>query len=148
MKRKLNVETTVGIFMVVGILCLAYLSIQLGKMQFFGGSNYEVSAVFSNVGGLRDGAPVVIAGVRVGQVEDVKLEDYSARVTLSVRKDIQLQEDAIASIRTQGLIGEKYIQITPGGMEEIIEPGGKLRQTESAVDLEQLISKYAFGDVE
>ncbi|MFO7957769.1 MAG: outer membrane lipid asymmetry maintenance protein MlaD [Candidatus Brocadiia bacterium] len=145
--KKFYIELTVGVFMILGILCLGYLSVRLGQVQVMGGDDYPVYAVFSEVGGLREGAPVVIAGVTVGHVDGIELADYAAKVELRVRRDIELQEDSIASVKTRGLIGEKYVAISPGGSRETIEAGGRIRETQPAVDLETLISKYAFGEV-
>ena len=102
---------------------------------------------FPSVGGLKAGSAVEIAGVEIGRVESIGLADYQARVTLRVRSGIKLQEDAIASIKTKGLIGEKYIRISPGGSERIIGPNGRIRETEAPVDLEELLAKYIFGKV-
>jgi len=131
--------------MISGILSLGYLSVRLGKMEVLGSRGYRVSAVFSDIGGLRVGAPVVIAGVDVGRVDSIGLEDYEARVVMRVEPGLRLREDAIASVKTRGLIGEKYIQISAGAADEILQPGGQIRQTEPAVDIESLISKYMFG---
>jgi phospholipid/cholesterol/gamma-HCH transport system substrate-binding protein len=147
MKGRLNLELIVGAFMIVGMLCLGYLSIKLGKVDVLGRRGYEVFAVFSDSGGLRSGAPVVIAGVEVGCVESIALKDYEARVVLQIDPGLQIHEDAIVSIKTSGLIGEKFVQISAGAADEIIKPGGRIRQTESAVDIEALISKYAFGNL-
>ena len=147
MKGKLNLELVVGVFLLVGILCLGYLSVRLGKVDVWGKPGYRVFAVFSDVGGLRDVAPVEVAGVEVGQVEGIRLEDYEARVVLRVKPGLVLREDTIVSVKTRGLIGEKFIQISPGAADEVIRPGGRIRQTESAVDLEAIISKYAFGEL-
>ena len=145
--KKFDLELSVGLFILAGILCLGYLSVNLARMEAFGGEGYEVHALFTNVGGLKAGASVVIAGVDVGRVKEITLEDYEAKVVMRIQEGLELQEDAIASVRTKGMIGEKFIQISPGGSEEIVPPGGRLWETESAVDLEQMISKYAFGDV-
>ena len=145
--KKFNLEIAVGLFILAGVASLSYMSISLGKVQFFGGSGYDVQAVFSNSGGLKEGASVVIAGVEVGRVKSVVLDDYQALIILNLEKELELQEDSIASIKTRGLIGEKYIEITPGGADEIIKSGGKIRETQPAVDLEQLISKFVFGKV-
>jgi phospholipid/cholesterol/gamma-HCH transport system substrate-binding protein len=145
--RKFDLELVVGLFVIVGILCLGYLSIKLGKMEFVGGKGYEVYALFSEIGGLKTGSSIVIAGVDVGRVKSIGLENYQARVVLNLPADVKLQEDAIASIKTRGLIGEKYIEITPGGSEKIIEPEGRIRETQPAVDLEELISKFVFGKI-
>ncbi len=143
--KRFGLETAVGLFMIAGILCLGYLSIRLGKLEILGGNSYEISAVFSNSGGIKTGSAVVIAGVEVGKVREVKLSDYQARVVLSLPVELKIQEDAIASIKTKGLIGEKYIEITPGGSEVTLKPGDRLRETQPAVDLEQLISGFVFG---
>ncbi|MDQ1333496.1 MAG: phospholipid/cholesterol/gamma-HCH transport system substrate-binding protein [Thermodesulfobacteriota bacterium] len=143
--RKFDLEFAVGLFMVMGILCLGYISIKLGKMEILGDKGYEVEAVFSNSGGLKTGSSVVIAGVDVGRVKRVALDDYQARVVLNLPLNVKIQEDAIASIKTKGLIGEKYVEITPGGADELIKPGGRIRDTQSAVDFEELISNYVFG---
>lgn len=145
--KKLDVHFFVGVFMIVGVLCLGYLSIRLGEIKLFGRDGYTVYAVFSDIGGLKPNAAVVIAGVDVGTVERIELDDYMARVTIWIRKGVELQEDAIVSVKTRGLIGEKFIEITPGGMDRILQDGDKLRETESAVDLEELISKFVFGEV-
>ncbi len=145
--KKFDVEFMVGLFIIVGMLCVGYLAIKLGKMEVIGGKGYELQAVFSNSGGLKTGASIVIAGVDVGRVKDIVLENYQAQVTMFLPSDVKIQEDAIASIRTRGMIGEKYLEITPGGSEKIIPPGGKIRETLPAIDLEELISKYVFGKI-
>ena len=145
--RKLDLELGVGVFIIAGILCLGYLSIKLARMEVFGAKGYNVYAVFSDVGGLKEGASVVIAGVEVGRVKQIRMADYEAKVIMSVNKDVKIQEDAIAAVKTRGLIGEKYIQISPGGSEKIIPPGGQIRETQPVVDLEQLISNFVFGKI-
>lgn len=143
--KKFDLELAVGVFMILGIVCLGYLSIKLGKMEILGGEGYEIQAVFSNSGGLKAGSSVVVAGVEVGRVKEVALEDYRARVVLHLPSHLKIQEDAIASVKTKGLIGEKYLEITPGGADKIIPPEGRIRDTQSPVDLEELISSYVFG---
>lgn len=146
--KKFDLELGVGVFVLIGILCLGYLSIKLGRLEVFGERRYTVYAEFEKAGGIKTGSVVEIAGVDVGKVKSIKLkEDYQALVELTIYKDVRLQEDAIASIKTKGLIGEKYVQITPGGSDKIIPDGGKIRETESALDIEELISKYVFGKV-
>jgi len=145
--KRFNLELSVGFFLLLGVLALAYISINLGDLELFGSKGYTVYALFDKIGGLKTGSVVEIAGVNIGVVEDITLEDYQAKLALRIKHDIKLQEDAIVSIKTKGLIGEKYVQITPGGSDEFVSPGGKLRDTESAVDLEELICKFAFGDI-
>lgn len=142
-----KVNIAVGVFVVVGILALGYLSIKLGRVAIFSGGGYLVVAEFPSVGGLRPGASVEIAGVEVGRVESIGLADYQARVVLRLNSDVKLQEDTIASIKTKGLIGEKFIRISPGGSEKTIAPNGRIREVEPPVDLEEIISKYVFGKV-
>jgi phospholipid/cholesterol/gamma-HCH transport system substrate-binding protein len=145
--KKIDLELSVGVFIIAGILCLGYLSIKLAKMEVFGGKGYEVYAIFSDVGGLKEGASVVIAGIDVGRVKTISMEDYEAKVVMTFPEEVEIQEDAIASIKTRGLIGEKYLRITPGGSEKTIGPGGRVRETMPALDMEELISKYVFGKV-
>jgi len=145
--KKFDLEFTVGIFIIAGVICLGYLSIKLGKMEVVGEKGYEVFAVFSNVAGLKNGSSIVIAGVDVGRVKSVMLENYRARVIINLPDSLKIQEDAIASIKTKGLIGEKFIEITPGGSEKIIQPGGRIQETQPAIDLEELISKFVFGKI-
>jgi phospholipid/cholesterol/gamma-HCH transport system substrate-binding protein len=145
--RKFDLELAVGIFMIAGMVCLAYLTIKLGQLEVLGDKGYEIQAVFSSSGGLKTGSSVVIAGVEVGRVKKVILDDYQARVTMSIPPEVKIQEDAIASIKTKGLIGEKYVEISPGGLDENLEPGGVIRDTQPPIDIEQLISKYIFGTV-
>ena len=145
--KKFDLELMVGLFILAGIICLGYLSIKLGKMEVLGGKGYEVYAIFSNIGGLRTGSSIEIAGVDVGRVKSITLDNYQARVVLNLPWSLKIQEDAIASVKTKGLIGEKYIEITPGGSEKVIEPGGRMRETQPAVDLEELISKFVFGKI-
>ena len=145
--KKFDLELAVGFFMIIGIICLGYLSIKLGKMEVFGDKGYEIQAIFSNSGGLKSGSSVVIAGVEVGRVKRIALDDYQAKVVLNIPLNLKIQEDAIASIKTKGLIGEKYVEITPGGADELIEPGGRIRDTQSAIDFEELISNYVFGKI-
>lgn len=145
--KKFDLELTVGLFIIAGIICLGYLSIKLGKMEVVGGKGYEVHALFSNSGGLKTGSSIVIAGVDVGRVKSITLDNFQAQIVLRLPDDVKIQEDAIASIKTKGLIGEKYIEITPGGSEKIIKPGGRIRETQPAVDLEELISKFVFGKI-
>jgi phospholipid/cholesterol/gamma-HCH transport system substrate-binding protein len=142
-----RVEFGVGLFMLAGILALAYLSINLGEVDALGRGGYVVYADFPTVGGLKSGAAVEVAGVSVGRVQGITLKDYQARVALRIDQDVKLQTDAIVSIKTKGLIGEKFVQISPGGSEKLIPPGGRITEVEAPVDLEELISKYVFGKV-
>lgn len=147
--RKFDLELAVGIFVLIGIIALGYLSIKLGGHEVIGIRGYTVYAEFERAGGIKSGSVVEIAGVEVGRVRSIRLnEEYQALVELTIRQNIELQEDAIASIKTKGLIGERYIQITPGGSDRLISDGGRLRETESAIDIEEIISRFIFGGIQ
>ncbi len=145
--RRSALDLGVGIFVLIGVLALGWLSVKLGRVEFLGGSGYQVTADFPSVGGLKAGSAVEIAGVEIGRVEAITLADYQARVRFRIRSDVKLQEDSIASIKTKGLIGEKYVRINPGGSDRIIPPNGRIREVEPPVDFEELLSKYIFGKV-
>jgi phospholipid/cholesterol/gamma-HCH transport system substrate-binding protein len=145
--KKIDLELAVGFFLLIGIFSLAYISIKLGKLEVLGGEGYAVHARFGQDGGIKVGAPVEIAGVAVGKVKSIKLDEYQAQLEFVINKGVIIQEDSIASIKTKGLIGEKFVQITPGGSDKIIKNGGMITETESAIDIESLISKYIFGKV-
>jgi phospholipid/cholesterol/gamma-HCH transport system substrate-binding protein len=144
---KLDKELAAGFFLLLGILSLVYISVKLGRLEVIGGKGYSLYAEFEKAGGIKPGAIVEIAGVKVGRIKSIRLVNYQALVEFTVSKDIEIQEDAIASIKTKGLIGEKYLQITPGGSDIILQHGGKIRETESAIDIEEIIAKYVFGKV-
>ena len=149
--KRATLETIVGIFVFIGLLCLAYLSIKLGKMELFGGDYYKVYADFDSVSGLKSGAEVEVAGVGVGKVGRIILDPKNgsrARVYLQIKGGVKLQDDVIAAVRTSGIIGDKFIQVKPGGSDKLLADGGRIRETESAVDLEELLSKYIHGQVE
>ncbi len=149
--KNFTLELIVGIFVAIGILCLAWLSVKLGKMELVGGDHYEVYAEFDSVSGLKKGAMVEIAGVEIGRVDRIELDPKfsdRARVYLRIANGVKLQDDVIASVRTSGIIGDKFIKLKPGGSEKMLANGGRIRETESAVDLEELLSKYIHGKVE
>ena len=146
MRRSL-LDLAVGVFVLFGILALGWLSIKLGKIDFVGGHNYTVTADFPSAGGLKNGSSIEIAGVEIGRVSAVQLANYQARVVMSIRNGVKLTEDSIASIKTRGLIGEKFINLSPGGSDRVIKPGGKITEVEPPIDLEELLSKYVFGKV-
>lgn len=147
--KKYSMETSVGIFVLIGLVALGYLTVKLGKMEILGGDYYTVHARFTNVQGLKSGSFVNMAGVQIGQVDDISLdvERSIAIVDLKIDKKVPIDEFAIASIKTSGLIGDKYVKITPGGSDQYLKPGDTITDTESAIDLEELISKYIFGSV-
>jgi phospholipid/cholesterol/gamma-HCH transport system substrate-binding protein len=140
-------EIIVGVFVLVGIACLGYLAIKLGKLEVLGNSGYVVYADFPSVAGLKIGDPVEIAGVKVGRVDAMGLADDRARLQLRIHDNVKLQEDVIASVRARGLIGDKFVLITPGASDKIIPPSGKIRETESPPDIPDLIGKIVGGDL-
>ncbi len=147
--KKVNLDLMVGLFVVAGFLAFVYMSVQLGEFSPFAVKDqYTVVAEFSNVSGLKRGAVVEIAGVPVGKVAAIDLDDTDrALVTMYINRGVAVSEDAIASIKTQGIIGDKYIRISPGGSDVVMADGGRLMETESALDIEELVSKYVFGGV-
>ncbi len=147
--KESKVDFFVGLFLLVGMACFGYFTTQFGEIALFNNSAfYTVCAEFDNVTGLKSGANVTVAGVPVGRVSGIELTgDDMAKVSILVRKDVKITEDAIATIKTEGLIGDKYIKISPGGADEILENGGVLFETESAIDIEDMISQFIFGKV-
>ena len=145
--RRSALDLSVGLFLIIGLLAVGWLSVNLGRVDLLGGRGYVVNADFPTVGGLKVGSPVEIAGVEIGNVSNILLVDDQARVVMSIRSGVKLQDDSIASIKTKGLIGEKYVRISPGGSDKIIPPNGRIREVEAPVDFEELLSKYIFGKV-
>jgi len=145
--EKTKLELVVGTFVLVGIVCLGYLSIKLGKLEVIGGDLYEVDAQFNTASGLKPGATVEIAGVEVGRVKSIMLKDDRAMVKLGIDKETRLYSDTIASIKTRGIIGEKFLALSPGGGGDPLKAGDMIRDTESGLDLEELVSQYVHGKV-
>lgn len=145
-----KLEFLVGVFVLLGLAAVTYLTVKLGAGSLLGGDTYVIEARFTNAGGLNTGSNVVVAGVPVGRVDAIRMEEseYTAIATLRVMKGLKLPTDSMASIKTTGLIGDKFISLSPGADETYLEPGARITMTESAVDLESLIGKMAFGKVE
>ncbi len=145
--KKANVEIAVGVFVLVGIACLLYLAMHLGEVQLFS-RGYEVSADFDNISGLKVGAAVEVAGVDVGRVEQITITpDNRAELQLMLSQRLILKDDTIASVRTKGIIGDKFVKLSMGSSDKVIPPGGRIHDTESAVELEELISQFIHGKV-
>ena len=145
-----KLEMIVGAFMIIGILCLGYLSVKLGKMELVGGDYYTVSAKFDSVSGLKPGARVEVAGVEVGKVDRIALDTKGwdqALAYLKIKSGIKIGDDVIASVRTSGIIGDKFIMLKPGGSDHFLKNNDAIRETESAIDIEDLISKFIHGKV-
>ncbi|SLM30483.1 ABC-type transporter involved in resistance to organic solvents, periplasmic binding component [Desulfamplus magnetovallimortis] len=148
--KKEKMEFYVGILMIIGLSCCAYLIIVLGGANVINKNDYRVFAYFSSVAGLKAGANVEMAGVEIGNVISISLdmERLLAKVELGIRENIKLAEDVLASVKTSGVIGDKYINLSPGGSEIFLESGDTIFNTESAIDIEALVSKYIFGKKE
>ena len=142
-----KLEVVVGAFVLVGVLCLGYLSVKLGKLELVGGDLYEVGALFNTASGLKPGAAVEIAGVEVGRIKSIGLKEDRALVMLAIQNGTKLYSDTIASIKTRGIIGEKYLALSPGGGGDPLKAGETIRDTESGLDLEELVSQYVHGKV-
>lgn len=145
-----RLEFLVGLFVLLGLAAVAYLTVKLGGGDNLSGDTYLIEARFTNAGGLDRGGSVLLAGVPVGRVETIHLDpnDFSAIATIRLQSAVHLPTDSMASIRTTGLIGDKFIAISPGADDTYLAPGNRITMTESAVDLESLIGKIAFGSVE
>lgn len=145
-----RMEITVGVFLVMGFLALGWLAMQLGEVSWLtGAKSYTLNAEFNNISGVKLGADIQISGVTVGKVRQLRLnEDNLAMVAMQIDKGVKVPVDSIASVKSQGIIGDKFIQITLGGDETAYQPGETIVDTESAVDLELLISKFAFGQMD
>lgn len=148
--KKNTIEMGVGLFIVAGFLAFVYLALNLGEVSIFSGSkNYTITAEFDNVSGVKKGAVVQIAGVAVGEVSKMWLgEDEVAILLLKVSNNVKIPVDSMASVKSTGIIGDKIIQLSLGGDDELLEEGGVISDTESSVDIESLISKFAFGSAE
>ncbi len=148
--KQTKLELLVGVFVLIGLAAVTYLTVKLGAGSLLGGDTYTLEARFTNAGGLNTGCNVVVAGVPVGRVEGIRMEpsEYTAIVTLRVMTGLKLPTDSMASIKTTGLIGDKYVSLAPGADETFLEPGTLITMTESAVDIEGLIGKMAFGSVD
>ena len=147
--KKYSLETIVGIFVIIGLACVTYMTIKLGKLTLFGDNYYALSARFTSVSGLRVGSSVEVHGIEVGRIDSLGIdsEKQMALVGMKIRNSVKIHDDAIATIKTAGLIGDKFIKIDPGGAGDVLKPGGTITETTTPPDIEDLIGKYAFGDV-
>ena len=143
-----RIEIVVGVFVLLALICVGYLTIKLGDFQLLESNSYRLKARFSNVGGLSEGNAVRLSGVNVGRVNNIRLdrERFAVIVTFSVEKGIKLSDGTMVSIKTSGLIGDKYISISPGGSGIPLEPGDTIIDTQPPINIQDLISKYAFGE--
>lgn len=143
-------ETTVGIFVVICLICVTYLTLKLGDVSILADQSYPLFAKFTSVSGLKVGSPVEMLGMRIGRVAGFAMDqkDQVAVVELSIANGVKIYDDAMASIKSDGLLGDKFVKIDAGGGGELLKPRAVISDTEPPVDLMELISKYAFGDVE
>jgi phospholipid/cholesterol/gamma-HCH transport system substrate-binding protein len=148
--KKYHHETVAGLFVLVGLICVGYLTVKLGNVHLWGSDSYPLYARFNSVSGLRIGNSIEMLGLEIGEIAGFTMDQEKSVVVaeLRIRKPIKVYDDAIASIKTAGLIGDKYVSIDPGGAGELLKPGATITQTESPPDLGELIGKYAFGDIE
>ncbi|RLC30220.1 MAG: outer membrane lipid asymmetry maintenance protein MlaD [Deltaproteobacteria bacterium] len=147
--KKYSSETVVGIFVLIGLLCVGYMTLTLGKVSLFGDDSYILFARFNTVTGLKPDNRVEMFGIEIGRVTGFRIDQANqvAIVEMKIKKGIKIYDDAVASIRTSGLIGDRYVSMDPGGSGDLLEAGATITDTESPVNIEELISKYAFGDV-
>jgi phospholipid/cholesterol/gamma-HCH transport system substrate-binding protein len=147
--KKYSKETVVGIFVVIGLLCITYMAVNLGNVGFIGENAYSLYGKFNTVTGLREGNPVNMLGLEVGRVQKFTMDQENQQVVVEFKidKGIEVYDDAIASIKTEGLIGDKFVAIDPGGGGDMLADGDTITDTNSPTDIMDLISKYAFGDV-
>ncbi len=142
MNRSALRDFVVGLFVLVGLGAIAYLSINVGGLSYNGPGGLTLYASFDQTGGLKPRAPIVISGVKVGQIAKIELgKDYRARATLDLDPQLQLPTDTTASIQTAGLLGDRYVALQLGGEEQTLKAGDEITFTESAVILERLIGK-------
>jgi phospholipid/cholesterol/gamma-HCH transport system substrate-binding protein len=134
-------QVIVGLFAILAIAALAYLSLSLGSVELFPTPGFTLYANFDNVAGLKRGDEVEVAGVNVGKVSSISLRDYRARVGMRINAGVQVDKDAIAGIKTSGIIGDKYISIALGPSDEMLKNGDTVRQTQSAFVLEDAIGQ-------
>jgi phospholipid/cholesterol/gamma-HCH transport system substrate-binding protein len=134
-------QLIVGIFAILGLVALGILSISLGKIPVFAPPGYTLFANFDNISGLKSGDQVQLAGVQIGKVGHIGLKDYRARVALRINDGVQIDKEAIAAIKTSGIIGDKYVSIALGPSERILQNGDTIRQTQSTFVLEDAIGQ-------
>ena len=137
--RTYYTEFIVGVFSLIAMVCFAYLAINIGGFRVGGGGAYLINSKFKNVAGLKVGSPVEIAGVRIGEIEGVRLEGVEALVYMRINKGVKIREDDIAVVRTKGIIGDKYIKIIPGASDAFLAEGDELIENESAMDFEEIV---------
>ncbi len=145
--NKFSLEFIVGLFVIIGVAAVSYLTFNVAGLTSFGNNHYLLTAKFENSSGLKEGAVIELAGVRIGKVKSIKLnkQEYLSQATLAIENGVEISDDSIASIRTSGIIGDKFIKITLGGSDEILKNGDEIIETEPSISIEELVSKYIFN---
>jgi phospholipid/cholesterol/gamma-HCH transport system substrate-binding protein len=145
--KKVDFDLISGVFVFFFLAFLAYYSVKLGNLELFGKDHYGICALFDSVSGLEKRAEVEVSGVNVGKVNDITFDQKSgeAKVCMDIDKRIKLQDGVIASVRTDGLVGSKFISLSQGDSNKTVPPGGNIVDTESSVDFEKLIYKFLQG---
>ncbi len=147
--KKYSMETAVGIFIVIGLICIGYMTVKLGNVSLFGDTAYPLYARFTSVAGLRVGSSVEVYGIQVGSVTSLSIDNEKQMgiVGMKINRNTAIYDDASATIKTAGLIGDKYVKLDPGGSGEVLKPKSFVSQTSVPADIEDLIGRYVFGDV-
>lgn len=142
-------EITVGVFVFLGLLAIGWLAIIVGQVGGLGQSGYTLTADFDDVGGVRSGGDIMLAGVVIGRIDAVRLTaNERATLVFRINDGVKITEDAFASVRTKGIIGDRYIRISQGIDDNFLQEGDEIVETESAINIEDLISKYIFSGKE
>lgn len=147
MKNSNTLTFIVGLFVIAGAAALIYMAVSIGGASVSSQDHYSLVAKFDSSSGLKEGAFVEVAGVRVGKTVSIEFdpEYYQSVVTIALENQVLVPDDSIASIRTAGIIGDRFIKITPGGSDLYLESGEEIIETESSISLEELVSKYMFS---
>ena len=146
--KNIGLDFIVGLFVIIGAALLLYMSVSIGGASLSGAGQYSLIARFESTSGLKEGAFVEVSGVRVGQAKRIVFDPatYESVVEIILDESIHVPDDSIASIRTAGIIGDRFIKITPGGSDLYLENGEEFLETEPSISLEELISKYMFSN--
>ena len=149
--RKSAIDVWVGIFVAIGLLAALFLALKVGNMNAVSfAPTYKISARFDNIGGLKPRAPVKSAGVVVGRIANISFDDktYQATVVMTIEDSFKFPKDSSAKILTSGLLGEQYVNLEPGGSEDVLKNGSKIDITQSAIILEKVIGQFLFKSAE
>ncbi|MDQ6993182.1 MAG: outer membrane lipid asymmetry maintenance protein MlaD [Mariprofundus sp.] len=146
MKAYRRIEMSVGVFVLLGIMAIGWLALKVGQVGGLGESGYTLVASFNDAGGMRSGGDIMMAGVTIGRIDSVTLtNNEQATMVLRINEGVKITEDSFASVRTKGIIGDRYVRITQGSEDTFLTSGQEIEETESAINIEDLISKYIFS---